>query len=206
MHCPGVQLNKADDVVVTKKCKYMHQQHRSQKKTSIASFNNIVDDTLGKPNHYTIVMGDLNAQRTNPMETATGRFGLELRNERGDTLAEWAISRKYKIVNTMFQTKAGKRWTWKSPNSVMKTDIDYILTNRFDIVTDVTVIKQVNIGSDHRLVMSNIKLDVEVERKQLTDHIQVANQLKEKCIEYNIPLCIAFVDEKAIDSVQIKHY
>ena len=32
--------------------------------------------------------------------------------------------------------------------------------------TDVTVINHVNIGSDHKLVKSNIKLDVEVERKQ----------------------------------------
>ena len=53
---------------------------------------------------------------------------------------------------------------WKNPNDVTKTKIDYILTNRPDIVTDVTVINQVNIGSDHRLDMSNIKLDVAVER------------------------------------------
>ena len=39
----------------------------------------------------------------------------------------------------------------------------------------------------------------------MTDHIHVVNQLKEKCSEYNIPLCIAFVDcEKAFDSVQIQ--
>ena len=38
-----------------------------------------------------LVMGDFNAQitkRTNPLETATGKFDLELRNERGDTLVE----------------------------------------------------------------------------------------------------------------------
>ena len=36
-----------------------------------------------------------------------------------------------------------------------------------------------------------------------TDHIHVINQLKEKCREFNIPLCIAFIDyEKAFDSVQ----
>ena len=36
-----------------------------------------------------------------------------------------------------------------------------------------------------------------------TDHIHAVNQLKEKCREYNIPLCIAFVNyEKAFDSVQ----
>ena len=36
-----------------------------------------------------------------------------------------------------------------------------------------------------------------------TDHIHAINQLKEKCREFNIPLCVAFVDyEKAFDSVQ----
>ena len=37
-----------------------------------------------------------------------------------------------------------------------------------------------------------------------TDHIHAINQLlKEKCREYNIPLCVAFVYyEKAFDSVQ----
>ena len=37
---------------------------------------------------------------------------------------------------------------------------DSILTNRPDIVTDVTIINQVNIESDHRMVMSNIKPDI----------------------------------------------
>ena len=67
----------------------------------------------------------------------------------------------------MSQKKAGRRWTWKSPNGVTKADIYYILTNRSGIITDVTVISQVSIGSDHRVVMSNIKLDVEVKRKTL---------------------------------------
>ena len=44
---------------------------------NINNFYNDVAETLGKPNHYTIVMGDFNAQigkRTNPMETAMGKF------------------------------------------------------------------------------------------------------------------------------------
>ena len=53
----------------------------------------------------------------------------------------------------------------ENTKGVTKSEIDYILINRPDIVTDVTVINQVKIGSDHRLVMSNIKLDVEIERK-----------------------------------------
>ena len=54
----------------------------------INRFYNHVGEILGKPNHYTIVIGDFNGQigkRPNPMESATGRFGLELRKEGGDT-------------------------------------------------------------------------------------------------------------------------
>ena len=63
-------------------------------------------------------------------------------------------------MNTMFQKKPGRRWTWKSPNGVTKTAIDYILRNK----PDITVINQVTTEGDHRLVMSNINLDVDVER------------------------------------------
>jgi len=86
----------------------------SYSEEDINSFYSNVDEILWKPNYYTIEMGDFNAQigkRTNPMEKATCKYGLELRNERGDTLVEWATSRKYKLMNTMFQKKAGRRWT-----------------------------------------------------------------------------------------------
>jgi len=94
-------------------------------------------------------MGDFNAQVgkiANPTETATGQFGHGLRIERGDTLVEWVTLRKYET---------------------MKAEIDYILTNRPDTVTYVTVVNHVNIGSDHGLAMSNIKLEVQVKRKRL---------------------------------------
>ena len=42
-----------------------------------------------------------------------------------------------------------------------------------------------------------------ISRYSTTDHIHVVKQLKEKCREYNIPLCIAFVNyEKSFDSEQ----
>ena len=59
-------------------------------------------------------MGDFNTEigkRINPMETATANFELELKNEKGETLVEWATSRKYKIMNTIFQKKEERGWT-----------------------------------------------------------------------------------------------
>ena len=69
-------------------------------------------------NDYTIVMEDVNAQRgkiPNTTETATDKFGLELRNKRGDTLIEWTISRKYKTINTMFQKQNRDEMDVKKP-------------------------------------------------------------------------------------------
>ena len=80
---------------------------------------------------------------------------------------------------------------WRSPNGVRKTEIDYILTRRQDIVIDVTVIKQVNIGSDHRLVMSNIKLDVEVDRNEFITNRPPradATRIGSKKIEFKLEL------------------
>jgi len=163
------------------------KQHQLESSRSyINSFSYDVDETLGNPNHYTIVMGYFNAQigkRTNYMEIATGKFWLELKSERGDTLVEWATTSKYRIMTSMFQKKAGTRWTWIRQNGIPTTEINYILTNRPDIVTDVTVINQVNIENienDHRLVRSNIKLDLEVERKKCVD----ATRIGPKKIEF----------------------
>ena len=45
---------------------------------------------------------------------ATGCFGLGQRNER-DTLV---TSSNFKIMNTQFQKKGGRRWTWRSPDGI----------------------------------------------------------------------------------------
>ena len=96
--------------------------------------------------------------QTNTSERATGCFGLGQRNE-------WATSNNFKIMNSQFQKKAGRRWT--SPDGNTKNEIDYIMTDKPSMVTDVTVINRVNIGSDHRMVMGSITLNTRAERRKL---------------------------------------
>ena len=129
-----------------------------------------IDKILEKQTHYTIVMGDFNAKvggQTNASERATGCFGLGQRNERGDTLVERATSNNFKIMNTQFQKKAGRRWTWRSPDGHIRNEIDYTMTDKPSMVTDVTVINRINIGSDHRMVMGSITLNTRAERRKL---------------------------------------
>ena len=115
-------------------------------------------------------MGDFNAKvggQTNTAESATGCFGLGQRHERGNTLVDWATSNNFKITNTPFQKKAGRRWTWKIPDGYTKNEIHYIMTDKPSMVTDVTVINRINIGSDHGMVMGSITLNTRAERRKL---------------------------------------
>ena len=70
-------------------------------------------------------------------------------------------------MNTQFQKRAGRRWTWRSPDGNTKNEIDYIMTDKPSMVTDVTVINRVNIGSDHRMVISSFTLNARAERRKL---------------------------------------
>ena len=107
-------------------------------------------------------------------------------------------------MDTLFQKKAGRRWTWKNLNDVTKIEIDSIATNRPDFVTDVTIINQDNTGSDHRMDMSNIKLSEEVERKTLiTKRPQrvVATQIRSKKFEFQLKLRNRFKTLQELDDI-----
>ena len=53
----------------------------------------------------------------------------------------------------------------------MKLDINCIIANRPHNVTDAAVVNLVNIENDNKMVMSNIRLDVEMERKHLMNNV-----------------------------------
>ena len=96
---------------------------------------------------------------------------------------------------------------WKKPNGVTKPEIDYILTNKPDIVTYVTVSNQVNIGSDHRTVTSNIRMDAEVERKNTDDQQATKNRCHTNRIkEDRIPTRIEKLIRDTTRTSQNRHH
>ena len=63
-------------------------------------------------------------------------------------------------MNTRFQKKAGKRWTWRSPDGHTRNEIDYIMTDKLSMVTDVNL-------SDHRILIGSVKLNSRAEKRKL---------------------------------------
>ena len=88
------------------------------------SFYNNVDETIAKPNHYTIVMGDFNAQMRKrkkiPMEKGNGLIWARIKKRKRRHLGRMGNIKKIHLEyhvseesrNTMFQKKAGRRCTW----------------------------------------------------------------------------------------------
>nr|XP_054765176.1 uncharacterized protein LOC129271950 [Lytechinus pictus] len=119
--------------------------------------------------NFTIVMGDFNAKvgkMEDSSEVMLGKFGIGTRNDRGDRLLEFALSRGLKVMNSFFKKKEHRKWTWQSPNGTTRNEIDFILTNRPAIVKDVSVLNRFNTG-DHRLVRAKMHVNFKLERCKL---------------------------------------
>ncbi|XP_023932043.1 uncharacterized protein LOC106180622 [Lingula anatina] len=104
--------------------------------------------------------------QSDEQERATGKFGSGERNDRGDLLIEWATANNMKIMNTVYKKKISRRWTWQSPDGSTRNEIDYIMTNRPNIFTDVKVLNRLDAGSDHRAVMGVIRINVRKDRQK----------------------------------------
>ena len=129
--------------------------------------NNILSKSRA---HYNIVMGDFNA-KVGPgqcMEKCTGQYGLGERNQRGDMLVEFAEHHGLKIVNTLFKKDHNRCWMWISPNSETKNEIDYILTDKHGIFSDLSVLNSIHTGSDHRMVQGRAQINTRLERAKFT--------------------------------------
>ena len=59
-------------------------------------------------------------------------------------LFEFTNHHGLKIVNTLFKKQPYRCWMWISPNSETKNEIDYILTDKPGIFSDLPVLNSVN--------------------------------------------------------------
>ena len=60
----------------------------------------------------------------------TGKFGLGLQNEAGQRLTEFCQEKTLVLENTLFQKHKRRLYTWASPNSQYRKQIDYILCSQ----------------------------------------------------------------------------
>ena len=84
-------------------------------------------------------------------------------------LVEFAEEHKFKIINTFFQKRLNRRWTWIFPNGATKNEVDYIMTESPDIFLDVSIINSFNTGSDHCMIRVIVRISSKFERAKMVD-------------------------------------
>ena len=118
-------------------------------------------------------MGDFNAKvgkDWEPWNGTLGRFGIGEQNERGEKLLSFCTVNNLCISNTLFkESKPSRQWTWESPDGVTKNKIDYIIIKRKwkSSVASSRSFPSGDIGSDHQLVLANIKLKLRSRSKRI---------------------------------------
>lgn len=118
---------------------------------------------------YSVVMGDFNAKVgvQKRGESRIGRHGLGRRNHRGQMLVNFLEMQGLYLMNSFFKKKPHRRWTWRSPDTVTRNEIDFIMTNKRHIFRNVSVINRFNTGSDHRLVRGTLNIRFKTERLRM---------------------------------------
>ena len=74
------------------------------------------------------IIGDWNAKLgSREITGVTGKLGLRIRNEPGQTLTEFCQENAQVIAKTLFQQHKKRLYTWTSPNSQYQNQLDYII-------------------------------------------------------------------------------
>ena len=114
------------------------------------------------PKKYVLfIIGDWNA-KVGSQETprVTGKFGLEIRNEAGQSLTVFCQENALVITNTLFQQH--KRWlyTRTSPDGQHQNQIDYILCSQTwrSSIQSTKTRPGADSGSDHELLIAKLRL------------------------------------------------
>ena len=98
-------------------------------------------------------------------EECLGALGYGDRNDRAEDLVNFVIAHGFKIMNTFRKEEPIRR-----PNYETLNEIVHIMADKHQIVKNVAVMNELNIGSDHRKVRCRVKIDTKRERRHLFHH------------------------------------
>lgn len=121
-----------------------------------------------------LIMGDLNARvgnDTTAWRGTLGRFGLAEQKENGVKLLDFCALDGLVVTNTLFQHRACHQHTWFHPAESSRAGhmLDYVLlSQRFkSSILDTRVYRKTHLQSDHRLVISKVRLKLKAKRRRV---------------------------------------
>lgn len=130
------------------------------------AFYDQLQDTIAViPNHdIKILLGDMNAQLSSDRqgwENVIGPHGsAAVTSDNGERLLSLCNLNNLCIGNTYFIHKRIHKKTWRSPDGATHNEIDYVCIHRRwrSALRDVRVFRGADVGSDHHLLVTSIRL------------------------------------------------
>src|SRR5215470_6619241 len=108
------------------------------------------------------MLGDMNAKvGDREVREVMGGYGVEGRNENGESLIELCLSSGLRNMNTYFRKRRDNKLTWRSEINGEGALIDYVCVTGRECtrIVDVTVRRKAGGGlSDHYLVVGKMKI------------------------------------------------
>ena len=135
------------------------------------TFYEDLEEIMMRMNNLVFVIGDFNAHIGTQLSGIVVPNLLATSNsDDGERLITFASTHNMNITNTMFAHKRIHQGTWYPPNTKAEPSMkDYILVKRrlISSILDTRVYREADINSDHRLVISKVKLK---SKKKTPDH------------------------------------
>ena len=152
-----------------------------------------------KSQEVVIIMGDLNAKvGSERYDDFTGKYGLEIRNERGQRWVDWCNANYQIISNTWFKAYPRRRWTWKSPGGNFRNQIDYIaISKRFrNAIKYSKSYPEADCGSDHNPVICKVIIKLrKLKKAQQTPKLQYCRLQKDQDIRNQYSIAVRNIFE-----------
>jgi len=120
------------------------------------------------PKHnVTIIGGDFNAKLGHDKGHTPLQFHTET-NRNGSYLIDFLNESNMSCINTKFQKRRGKKWTFSYPNGV-KAQIDFLLINKKwkNSAINCEAFNSFTIDSDHRIVTASLKLKLRANKRMV---------------------------------------
>ena len=87
-------------------------------------------------------------------------------NEKGERLADFCQANELVIGGMLFSHKECQKQTWRSPDGLIVTQIDHLpFSRRWSSLQDVRVLRGADVGSDHHLLITKVRLKIAKVRK-----------------------------------------
>lgn len=112
-----------------------------------------------------------------------------------------------KMMNAFSASAKIGKWAWKSPNRITKSEINFILSDRSDIVPNFEVLGKIK-SSSHRMMRSEIRLHLNRERmKKAKNGRPSLLSVRDKAQEFRITnqKMLSFLSRANEESIDVLH-